>query len=449
MRKESKLQKYIINRRVAEKHSREEWLDVQRQHNVKFPSDYMGFIDLYGTGAIDNFLWIFSPWTENDNLNFFVNMKKSMCAYRYLHEESSKDYPFVLYPAANGLLPFGATDNGDELYWQNSDDNPDFWKLIIYESRSTVYYEYNLTFTDFLAGLLEGSISCEILPEEWPRYKRVKFIPYLDEAGEEKQKLTNILKQKLDVNIEKYEEMLKNTRKLRDETEVELYEKTIEEICSTQRAEYVLNLCSGFDDKTEDGEVMFGLVHAVEELGGEDGLYWIAMGVERMWRNKEWCKILLYRILNSDEDRIKYPEVINRLPWRERDRNISLLADILHEDKEMFADKIDEVLKDCSVVYQINKYPNGEIMVIYDRNGAVWNGKLDTIYESDNGLDDGESGYEEYHACLFKVIDVIKPGKNSIKVNDWVEISRLNPPGQIYDSKGLQIWGQSKEDEQC
>ena len=115
----------------------------------------------------------------------------------------------------------------------------------------------------------------------------------------------------------------------------------------------------------------------------------------------------------------------------------------------MFADKIDEVLRDCSVVYQINKYPNGEKMVIYDRNGAVWKGKLDTIYESDNGLDDGENGYEEYHACLFKVIDVIKPGKNSIKVNDWVEISRLNPPEQIFDSKGLQIWGQSREDRQC
>ncbi|SFA72337.1 Imm30 family immunity protein [Selenomonas ruminantium] len=449
MIKESKLQKYIINRRVAEKHSREEWLDVQRQHNVKFPSDYIEFIDSYGIGAIDNFLWILSPWTDNDNLNFFVNMKKSMWAYQYLREESPEDFPFELYPATDGLLPFGLTDNGDELYWQNTDDNPNLWKLIIYESRSTVYYEYNLSFTDFLVGLFVGGISCEILPDEWPRYKRVIFIPCLDAVEEEKQKLTTLLKKELDMNIEKNEEILKNTCKLRNEYEVELFEKAIEEICSTQRAEYVLNLCSGFDDDTEDEEVMFGLVHAVEELGGDDGLYWTAMGLERMWRNKEWCKILLYRILNSDEDRIKYPEVINRLPWRERDRNISLLADILHEDKEMFADKIDEVLKDCSVVYQINKYPNGEIMVIYDRNGAVWNGKLDTIYESDNGLDDGESGYEEYHACLFKVIDVIKPGKNSIKVNDWVEISRLNPPEQIFDSKGLQIWGQSRGDRQC
>ena len=61
MIKENKLQKFLISRRVAEKHSREEWLDVQKQHDVKFPSDYMEFIDSYGAGAIDNFLWILSP----------------------------------------------------------------------------------------------------------------------------------------------------------------------------------------------------------------------------------------------------------------------------------------------------------------------------------------------------------------------------------------------------
>ena len=37
-----------------------------------------------------------------------------------------------------GLLPWGYTDNCDELYWL-TDGEPDGWKIVVHESRAPEY----------------------------------------------------------------------------------------------------------------------------------------------------------------------------------------------------------------------------------------------------------------------------------------------------------------------
>ena len=41
---------------------------------------------------------------------------------------------------------------------------------------------------------------------------------------------------------------------------------------------------------------------------------------------------------------------------------------------------------------------------LYDKNGNYVDAYYDTDFESDNGLDDGEDGYEEYQSIVFKRI---------------------------------------------
>lgn len=57
----------------------------------------------------------------------------------------------------------------------------------------------------------------------------------------------------------------------------------------------------------------------------------------------------------------------------------------------------------------------------------VW-GRLDTIYETDNGLELDDDGYEEYYACAIEVLSILSnsDGKN-FRVGQLIEISSKEP----------------------
>ncbi|PAF37579.1 hypothetical protein CHH58_07975 [Terribacillus saccharophilus] len=57
---------------------------------------------------------------------------------------------------------------------------------------------------------------------------------------------------------------LKDNRLLRDDQEVEKFEKAIKNILKMKDGNNIPLLCQGFDDETENDEVMFGLIHAIE-----------------------------------------------------------------------------------------------------------------------------------------------------------------------------------------
>lgn len=74
------------------------------------------------------------------------------------------------------------------------------------------------------------------------------------------------------------------------------------------------------------------------------------------------------------------------------------------------------------------------------RDGTVLYGYLDTIYETDNGLDDDDPNYQEYYACTFLVEKVIKTGQRDYQENDLIEISRFNEPCLILDADDNVVW---------
>lgn len=92
------------------------------------------------------------------------------------------------------------------------------------------------------------------------------------------------------------------------------------------------------------------------------------------------------------------------------------------------------------LMYQIDKYPNGAKLTVHYSDGTVLYGYLDTIYETDNGLDDDDPNYQEYYACTFLVEKVIKTGQRDYQENDLIEISRFNEPCLILDANDNVVW---------
>lgn len=90
----------------------------------------------------------------------------------------------------------------------------------------------------------------------------------------------------------------------------------------------------------------------------------------------------------------------------------------------------------------INKYPNGTNLITEWDNGLKIRGKINTIYETDNGREMGEDGYQEYYACVFNVLDILTypTSGTQITVGSLIEISMQDPPKKVILEDGTVIW---------
>lgn len=140
------------------------WEDVEKKIGITFPVDYKMFIDSHGEGAINDFLWILSPFSENENINSIEQFKVMKDAYNSMKSEFPEDFSFHFYNGKTGLFPWGDTDNGDELYWNYKEDAIE---LVVYESRYISNMSYKMSMEEFLCKLLKREIVCPILDEDF------------------------------------------------------------------------------------------------------------------------------------------------------------------------------------------------------------------------------------------------------------------------------------------
>jgi hypothetical protein len=131
------------------------------------PDEYKEFISTYGTGGIDNFIWILNPFVLDENFNLMERGKVIREAYLESKQNFPQDFIHDVYPDVGGLLPWAITDNGDEIYWR-TDNNPNKWSIVIYGSRSSEYAEYNKSLVEFLYEILTKRLVCSIFPDDFP-----------------------------------------------------------------------------------------------------------------------------------------------------------------------------------------------------------------------------------------------------------------------------------------
>ena len=102
-----------------------------------------------------NFIYLFDIIEERDRII------ETCCAYRISKNEFPEDFIHSVYPDIGGLFPCGLTDNGDEIYWLTSD-----WSLIVYETRSSDFYKYSMTITEFIYKIANKELVCPAFPDD-------------------------------------------------------------------------------------------------------------------------------------------------------------------------------------------------------------------------------------------------------------------------------------------
>lgn len=142
------------------------WVVIESKYNIFVPNDFKDLISVYGSGAIDGFVWLLNPASTNCHLNFDKS-SYFLSSYRVMKEEFPDDYPRPPYPERDSFFPWAVTDNGETFVWIVS-GTPIEWKVGIHSVDQSIEEIYSMGTVEFLISLLRKEVKSRILPSQFP-----------------------------------------------------------------------------------------------------------------------------------------------------------------------------------------------------------------------------------------------------------------------------------------
>ena len=157
------------------------WEKIEARLGVTLPEDYKGFINRYGSGKFDNGILLFNPLAEIEELNLFqaldLHHRCSRSTQKLSRTPWSVVCPFELYPADEGLLPWGTMENIKETFFWKVNGHPDDWHTIFYNLKTGEYEVWKMRFTEILVKLFEGELKPIITKTDLRhKHKPIQFL---------------------------------------------------------------------------------------------------------------------------------------------------------------------------------------------------------------------------------------------------------------------------------
>lgn len=135
----------------------------------RLPADYLELVARFGSGCIDEFLWLLSPFSTNPHLNVFVQERQLGDALHRLRYEFGVETPFLAGISAGRLIPWAVSDNGDVVYWHLG--SHDSAAVVVQDSDCADWQEFQCSCSEFLMNVLTGLVEVRAFPAEFPPYR--------------------------------------------------------------------------------------------------------------------------------------------------------------------------------------------------------------------------------------------------------------------------------------
>ncbi|MFF4393833.1 SMI1/KNR4 family protein [Streptomyces sp. NPDC001552] len=129
------------------------WEAAEEHLGVRLPADYKAFLDLYGPGAFDGFLWMDRPvdGTAEELARLWPPSGRGCTG----SGSGSRRYPFPFRPQAGGLIEWGGDEGGAVYSFLPEEPDPVDWRVVV-ETEEGDWHEVPGPVTEFLLDLAEG-----------------------------------------------------------------------------------------------------------------------------------------------------------------------------------------------------------------------------------------------------------------------------------------------------
>ncbi len=160
---------------TIEKGGEGDWGEITNYFGKSLPTDYMLFVDRYGSGEIGNWLTVFNPFSKNPNINLTQQFPILLASIAMLKDEFPETCPYPLMFEPGGLLPWGISIDGDIFCWTTKGLSGK-WDVVIM-CRHSEPENFEGSMGQFLINAIQGGLKSAAIPEEWANGK-IEFIPY-------------------------------------------------------------------------------------------------------------------------------------------------------------------------------------------------------------------------------------------------------------------------------
>ncbi|MEG4804246.1 Imm30 family immunity protein [Microcoleus sp. ARI1-B5] len=153
------------------------------------------------------------------------------------------------------------------------------------------------------------------------------------------------------MNATQWIEILNANKFMRSDEEAMNFDLALAELALHPNREYLPALYLVLDDRCEQHEVMYGLIHFLESFELKDQLQAFIDANDRIIVNaKEWTMILLYGIINQDLARKLYSEMLHSTNSHNRDLCTKLLQEIAANESPPLSSRAESIISGATAL---------------------------------------------------------------------------------------------------
>lgn len=135
--------------------------------------------------------------------------------------------------------------------------------------------------------------------------------------------------------LDKYFTELDKYRNFENDENIPRFEEILGDIAKLKDPNVIQKLVNYLDDDSEYPDVIFGVVHLIEEFDDHTYLQKLLPNISSLiQKSPYWAKVLHYRIMNSPATLEEYLKVSTSLSEEAKQALKKILLEIKNEDKE-------------------------------------------------------------------------------------------------------------------